>query len=425
MKYILSLLLVLCTGLSLFSQHTYKGTVVDEETLQPLTGVNVFLLENQQTGTNTDDKGRFSITIALEEADFVFTYLGYEGDTLRLSPNASYSDTIFLKSDIFQLPDVEITAQMQIIPVTRPKHSVLDFSIWNDYVVYVRYIGQKKALVLADLNGNPIFSKPIDLKGVEKLHRSCLGNLHLITGTKGVEMFIEQDTIRMGKVYDRKFYELYLEPCVAGLDDEIILRKEEDLGLRTSFEKAYKDASGSELIYRVIDEDKLRTYYEKYSLVNSAGNNSIAMLEVQYGDFKRAQRAEFERDFYRKIFLKGIEIPLVKMRDQLAIFDFVNGWMVFTDYDGNIMGKQDIDFHLNPDWAKTVIIDDIEQRIFTTFKKGTGKFITEIDLNTGKCKKPLHLDSKLVKKIDIHNGQMYLLQSEAHLSYWTLNKVRL
>ena len=149
------------------------------------------------------------------------------------------------------------------------------------------------------------------------------------------------------------------------------------------------------------------------------------MLEVQYGDFKRAQRAEFERDFYRKIFLKGIEIPLVKMRDQLAIFDFVNGWMVFTDYDGNIMGKQDIDFHLNPDWAKTVIIDDIEQRIFTTFKKGTGKFITEIDLNTGKCKKPLHLDSKLVKKIDIHNGQMYLLQSEAHLSYWTLNKVRL
>ena len=425
MKYIIASVLVLCTSTILFSQHTHTGIVLDEETLQPLTGVNVSLLENQQIGTNTDDKGLFSITIASEEADFVFTYLGYEGDTVRLSPNTSYSDTIFLKSDVFQLPDVEITAQMQIIPVTRPKHSVLDFSIWNDYVVYVRYIGQKKALVLADLNGYPIFSKTIDLKGVEKLHRSCLGNLHLITGTKGVEMFIEQDTIRIGKVYDRKFYDLYLEPCVAELDDEIILRKEKDLGLRTSFKKIYKDASGSELIYSVIDEDKLRSYYDKYFLVNSNDNDAIALLQISYDDFKYLQRLEFERDFYRKIFLKGIKIPLVKMQDKLAIFDFVNGCLVFTDYNGNIGDIKDIDFHLNPDWAKTVIIDDVEQRIFTTFKKGTGKFIAEIDLNTGKCKKPLHLDSKLVKKIDIHNGQMYLLQSEAHLSYWTLNKVRL
>ena len=79
MKYIIASVLVLCTSTILFSQHTHTGIVLDEETLQPLTGVNVSLLENQQIGTNTDDKGLFSITIASEEADFVFTYLGYVG----------------------------------------------------------------------------------------------------------------------------------------------------------------------------------------------------------------------------------------------------------------------------------------------------------------------------------------------------------
>ena len=334
-------------------------------------------------------------------------------------------DTIFLKADIFQLPDIEVSAKMDIQAITTDEESILDFILWEDYILYIRYIGSKKDLVLANLEGKRLFSRSLDLRGIEKLHRSCLGNPHLITDAQGIELHIDQDTFLLGHVYPRQYYDLYLEPCVAGLQDEIILKYTKDLGLRTTFIKARKDATNSEVIFRIQDDDKLRSYYEKYNLLHAADNNTIALLEVAHADFKRAQRIEFEREFYRKIFLKGIDIPLVKMQDSLAILNFIHGELIFTDYSGEWSSSLPIDFHLNKKWDKKVILDEGQQRLFTTFREGVGRFIVEIDLHTGKCKAPIHLESKLVKKIAIHNGQMYLLQSDAHLPYWTLNKVQL
>ncbi len=424
MKYLMTCLL-LCGSLLLSAQHSFRAKVLDEETDLPLEGVNVFVLDNQNIGTTTNRSGAFQLNVPRLPANVVFSYLGYRTDTLLLTSQNLSMEVVTLKANIFQLPSIEVSAQMELLPVTRPKHSVLDFSLWNDYVVYIRYIGQKKSLVLTDLDGSVLFEKELDLKGIQKLHRSCLGNLHLVTATKGVELHIQNDKISLGKAYNRKYYELYLEPCVAGLEKEIILRYEKDLGLRTTFIKARKDANGSKVIYRVADQDKLQTYYEKYRLIHSEGNNSINMLDIQHGDFKRAQRAEFERDFYRKIFLKGIEIPLIAMEDSLAIFDFIRGSIVYTNLDGRPTSLLPIDFHLNKDWDKKVIYDAKTKKLFASFRKPVGRFIAEVDPHTGKCRDPYHLPTSLVKKIDIHNGQVFLLQSEPHLSYWTLYRVQL
>ena len=97
MKHLLSLLFVLIP-LSLFSQHTLIGKVIDGTTQEPLIGATI-IIKGTSIGTTTEWDGSFSITTEQDLIGLEITYVSYNKITI---------DSIQLVGDITTLPDVQL-----------------------------------------------------------------------------------------------------------------------------------------------------------------------------------------------------------------------------------------------------------------------------------------------------------------------------
>ena len=86
LKQFASLLLILLGAQYLHAQtptETIKGKVIDKDSHQPLSGVNVMVLgSNPPQGAITDDNGSFRIEqVAIGRHTLRFSYIGYEEAT--------------------------------------------------------------------------------------------------------------------------------------------------------------------------------------------------------------------------------------------------------------------------------------------------------------------------------------------------------
>ncbi len=107
-KHLFSLMMLLTIHLSA-QNRIINGTVKDSETKQALYSCSVFLL-NKTTGTSTDEKGIFTLSISqdVKDAKLIVSYLGYKTDTILI--NATKSDyLILLKSAQGALNEVVVT----------------------------------------------------------------------------------------------------------------------------------------------------------------------------------------------------------------------------------------------------------------------------------------------------------------------------
>lgn len=87
-------------------ERSISGTVTDEDE-QPLPGVNV-LVKGTSTGTITDIKGQYKLTVADEASALVFTFVGYQSEEVSIG-NANTVDVVMF-SDIKSLSEVVVTA---------------------------------------------------------------------------------------------------------------------------------------------------------------------------------------------------------------------------------------------------------------------------------------------------------------------------
>ncbi len=74
--------LILCN--TVYAQHTVTGTVVDQQTRQPVVGASV-VIKGTSTGTTTNDFGRFTLTSQTEINDIIISQLGYEKKEVRVT----------------------------------------------------------------------------------------------------------------------------------------------------------------------------------------------------------------------------------------------------------------------------------------------------------------------------------------------------
>src|SRR5882757_2738880 len=83
-----TLLMLLLLSLSTFAQSTVQGTVNDEKG-QSIPGVTV-KVKGTTAGTITDVNGKFSI-VTDKGATLVFTFLGYEEKSVRVTDQKTYN----------------------------------------------------------------------------------------------------------------------------------------------------------------------------------------------------------------------------------------------------------------------------------------------------------------------------------------------
>ncbi|WP_299901418.1 carboxypeptidase-like regulatory domain-containing protein [uncultured Aquimarina sp.] len=91
---------------------TIEATVFDKETKDPLPFTNV-LLENTSIGTITNEDGKFELTFSKKYASssVIFSFVGYENNSIPVKKLKSPTQKIFLKSISTSLDEIVVTAK--------------------------------------------------------------------------------------------------------------------------------------------------------------------------------------------------------------------------------------------------------------------------------------------------------------------------
>lgn len=94
------LLLALFTSFSFISsaQFTVYGTVLDSTTREPLGSASVFC-QNTTLGTATNKQGEFSLQLKSGGYDLIFTYTGYQTQTIRITGDVTKFEILMIKED--------------------------------------------------------------------------------------------------------------------------------------------------------------------------------------------------------------------------------------------------------------------------------------------------------------------------------------
>ncbi|WMN07201.1 SusC/RagA family TonB-linked outer membrane protein [Marivirga arenosa] len=109
MKRILLVAILCCLYTSLFAQEKIvSGSVFDQNTKEPIPGVNIYL-KNSNQGTTSSLDGSFSLAIKNDIKTIVFSFIGYEQKEININ-DYNKDLTIYLKENALELSEVVVTA---------------------------------------------------------------------------------------------------------------------------------------------------------------------------------------------------------------------------------------------------------------------------------------------------------------------------
>lgn len=109
-------------------KFTLSGTITDLSNNETLIGVNIIIPE-EQTGTNTNEYGFYSITLPKGEYLIIISYLGYKSiqETIVLDANKSLNYKLSESSE--SLDEIVITKDIERLNIRKPQMSVNALSI--------------------------------------------------------------------------------------------------------------------------------------------------------------------------------------------------------------------------------------------------------------------------------------------------------
>lgn len=430
MKTFYSTILFLFLTTPIFTQNDLivKGQVFDEYALFPLEGVSVFEKNNQQNGTITNEEGFFKINLSNPNSILVFSYLGYETTYERVLPNLNELKTILLKPDIYQLPNVEISAELKLEPITDSQESIVDFVFWEEQILWLKKRGNKGYfLVLAEKSGQVIDEyslKGQKIRDLESVEKSCFGSLHLLCLNYGFQIDIVNNAIQLGEKYTRQNYDYFIKPCLAQIDNSVFFKKELSNGLVSEFYSADAGGKWHDVFKVAAQEELLRSYREDRGMI-AHGQTVSNSGDINTAENSIIRNAQEQSDFLSRILYKGIRIPLFKRNDTLLMFNYYENQIQFFDKFGNQLAARDINFHLNRKWDDNIIFDEKTGKLYAIFNNKNGRFLSRINTETGECAPPIHLESAFIKKMAVHDDVLYLLHVERTGPNWILHKVQL
>jgi len=129
MQKIRFVLVSLLCGFSFIThaQFVITGSVLDSSTREPLTPASVFC-QNTTLGTVTNKQGEFSIALKSGGYDLIFSYTGYQTQTIRVTENSKL-EVLMVKEDK-SLGEVVLK---KVLLSTKPSRFRYSF-FWSDKV---------------------------------------------------------------------------------------------------------------------------------------------------------------------------------------------------------------------------------------------------------------------------------------------------
>lgn len=428
-------LLCLFIPLFLLSQNNTKlqGRIIDSVTKKPLIGATIVDLSTHQ-GTTSSANGLFELTELKLPTELMVSYVGY--DDYSFSVDKSIIDLIIeLSPGTTDLKQVEITALRPTIRITTEQRSVIDFEIVDGKILLITTTNRtrKERIELRDLEGDLLDSFGLEhLPGQKSLHKSCLGNVHLLY--KENEVFalpIFKDVVLgLAKPIPYSEYEIEVMSCQLAHPDYLYYRFDQFSGQMANFRGFNVHDKSSFLLTTVQDEDNIARFFEEiYPLMKRDKEVPSASVEsVEELQQLRNQQEKIDgwmNMFYQKL---NLGLGIHAKGDTLILFDHFHGHLKLFTVQGGGLNEIPIEYHTDRKWLKEVLSDKPAKRFYVLIEDRKGYVAHEINLESGASVPVVYFKSQFGKNFRVHDGVLYYMEKAVNPSFkmnYVLRKIKL
>ena len=379
----------------------YYGRVIDAATGRGMTGVNLSV-EKTRYGTVSGRKGEFSFFTDSVPAILVVSYVGYETKRVLLD-STSYSLALYLKKTPAQLPEVEIKANATEPFFRDLKYAVLDYEIDSGMVYLIVYRDNRSQaeLICKNLFGDTVaVSRTMTFRPV-RLHRDCLGVMHVLSADSGYQVFRSGYSLEMIYPVNLKKFDDVLKNCVAATSSTLFFRKVTDRGLGVEYYGVDRKTLLRKSFSRVSDEKKLK-------MLRRNGEDAMLLGRSVQPD----NREDFVTwNYVHKILYRPVKSSLYRVGGFLCVFNTPEKQAEFYDTTGNFAYKLALQVDLAGEgrWTSDIYTDETDGRVFTTFLRNGTCLVYEISPDDGSLRLRRSLTHIFPQRIRIYNGWVYYL----------------
>jgi hypothetical protein len=422
---LLSLWFSLMVIASFGQTHILKGIIIDDLSQKPVQGVTI-KVERSKTGTFTDRNGRFSLPLKKLPVTLQLTAIGYETMMLDITRYVSDTVKIRIKSQIYMLEGVAISAS-PVIPVFKDDHySVMDYEIMDDNLLLLvyRYRLKRSQLVLLTRLGDTLdYTDAPEIPS--KLYKDALGNVHYVTqGGTAYQCFFYAGAKKLIFPYVTSYDSLYrlMKSYSFSIGDRLYFQEYSPDGFTTGI-GYYEGSIGKHYARFITDEKRLHAKIKE---------------QTTYNSLKDYEKRAWDMFYYTKM-----DAPMVKLgENKIAVINLSKDEIEIMDAEAKILSTVPISFHKEDDiapleelfqvfvsgkkkWGKKILVDEPQQTAYTFFVRNGIYSIKRINIFTGELEDCKDIPYIFPKKIQVYKGEVYFLyKGVGDKDKWNLLKMK-
>ncbi len=396
-----------------FSQNntfTIKGVVMDQETQNTLSFVNVYSKENTSVGTTSKENGLFELSLSEFPQTIVLSYLGYENYEIDIKSDKNAEFVIYLKPDKINLPTVEVMANRKIDTVFAQTSSVTDYFFVDDMILLMAYGGVNNKYSLYLMRENLVLDQfPLKEYHATKLFQNCNGDIYLFTKYSAYPISLSKENIVLNKRVSLEEFQDFQNSCVLATERFLY------------FSKYY--FQGQALEIHAFPRDTLTDQHYQLPIIQNVRNIDLLVEETGHrmpwsGDvwqenvtdeFKLLRESKYGLVGIMKIFYPELYVPIFESEHLVYIFNHLESRISILDAYGKLIDQIPIAYHHSKKWKKKVYFDAAQSKAYTSFDTKWGEQIVSINLKNGSLGTPIPINLAFIEKIKIRNGALYFL----------------
>ncbi len=396
MRNFINILLLVILSINISAQNSFiiTGYIINKKTNTPISGAHVIVKEKQKVSVS-DKNGYYSIILYKENVELVFSHTQYENQNILIRKAKDQRIDIVMEEKINMLPEAVVGVRKPVNLVAKKLYDVTDYEFINNNLLLFAYRYKEKInpwLVIINNFGDTICTQHIDVEGT--FYKDCTDNIHLITKQKAYQIHYDSTKIKLLYPVSPKEFKEALSPCIAEMNNKYYLKQ------------YYYN---NQVLTYYIGNPEDTTISELRIIADEVGLRMLADRDRFHAMGAKAP-TEADLRFEEMCFFDPIFAPLVKIKDRICIFNYVDSLMEFYNEKGELINEITMNFHNKPHWKEELYVDNAMAKVYTLFKKNGVSTLYEINLNTGKLGKSIVIPSFIfVDKIKVNNNHIYFL----------------
>ncbi len=425
---LLSAILIFTHQLLLSQNNTVvKGTVIEENTGQPLPNVAIQIWPGSKFGSISNKEGRFKINTDKDSITLKFSHISSVPKLLKINAKAVSDSNILVTLSPFSytLDAVEISEERYETIYKKPNQSVIDYEIYDHRIYFLLkdYTNRKYQLISVNENlRDTIFSTP---PGKPRgIIIDFYGNLDIVSKSGSVyQIIIENGQInylepfnyskleKVNELYDFKIdSNYYFSEYKTKINDKICYYT--------------INRSSKNMFHTIIDEKKVDYIFQELRFLLPKEYFNLGALP---GDERRAyinnMYDNHEITFDLNYHYNNIWNVFFNIEDEVYIIDNIKNKLLKFDKTGKFVSELNIT-HSNDDekafkllemeegriWKDKALIDNCNNgKAYFLWKQGAKTDLYSLDLSGGEISFIETLPHVFPIKIKVYNNTIYYL----------------